>query len=229
MDKTTIDIYEALAAVQADLKAPKGQYNSFGKYNYRSCEDILEAVKPLLKAHGLTLCLYDEPVMVGDWHYIKATAELVLFSAELDEQKIRYSAYAREPIEKKGMDDSQVTGATSSYAREYALNGMFCIDDTKDADTNEYQKQTGGDKKTSGSKNQSEQTTESQPAPQQNVPKTYTCACCGKLVGPMKRADGTVKRTDIEIADYTKKNFDRVLCWTCAQKQPKEDGGMTHA
>lgn len=225
MDKTSI--YKALAEVQTELKAPKGQYNSFGKYNYRSCEDILEAVKPLLKAHGLTLCLYDEPVMVGDWHYIKATAELVLFAAELEEQKIRYSAYAREPIEKKGMDDSQVTGATSSYARKYALNGLFCIDDTKDSDTNEYQKQTGGDKKTSGSKNQSKQTAKSQPAPQQNAPKTYTCACCGKQLTPATYKGRTVPPE--ETAASTQKKFGRVLCWTCAQKQPKEDGGMTHA
>lgn len=218
MDKTTANIYEALSKVQEELHAPKTQKNKFGDYMYRSCDDILEAVKPLLKKNGLVLRLYDEPIMVGDWHYIKATAELRSF----DEKCICCSAFAREPEHKTKMDDAQVTGTSSSYARKYALNGMFCIDDTKDADTNEYQKQTGGDKKTSGSKNQSKQTAKSQPAPQQNIPKTYTCACCGKLVGPMKRADGTVKRTDIEIADYTKKKFDRVLCWTCAQKQPKK-------
>lgn len=223
MDKTTANIYEALGAVQSDLKAPKGQYNSFGKYRYRSCEDILEAVKPLLKAHGLTLRLYDEPVMVGDWHYIKATVELTDFNG----QQISGSAYAREPLEKKGMDDSQVSGTASSYARKYALNGLFCIDDTKDADTDECQKQTGGEKKTSGSKNQSKQTAKSQPAPQQPSMKTYTCACCGKQLESVAYKGRTVPPE--ETADSTQKKFGRVLCWTCAQKQPKEDGGMTHA
>lgn len=137
MDK--MSIYEALASVQSELKAPKGQYNSFGKYAYRSCEDILEAVKPLLKAHSLALHLSDEPAMVGDWHYIKATATITDFSG----QQISVSAYARESVEKKGMDDSQITGTASSYARKYALNGLFCIDDAKDADTEAYQSQTG--------------------------------------------------------------------------------------
>lgn len=120
---------ERLLAVQASLKAPKGQYNSFGKYKYRSCEDILEAVKPLLKEHGLTLTVTDEVVLIGNRYYVKATAEVT------DGTKFRIvSAYAREPQDKKGMDDSQITGTASSYARKYALNGLFLIDDTKDAD-----------------------------------------------------------------------------------------------
>lgn len=119
-----------LVIIQAGLKAPKNQRNNFGKYNYRSCEDILEAVKPLLKETSCTLTISDEIVPVGERVYVKATAVLRTSNGET----YTTSAFAREPFEKKGMDDSQVTGATSSYARKYALNGLFCIDDNKDAD-----------------------------------------------------------------------------------------------
>lgn len=116
--------------IQHKLKAPKGQYNSFGKYNYRSCEDILEGVKPLLKEHNLALLIDDEIVQIGERYYVKATAKIT------DGREIvSATAYAREPDIKKGMDESQITGATSSYARKYALNALLCIDDTKDADT----------------------------------------------------------------------------------------------
>ena len=117
-----------LNKIQKELKAPKNQYNAFGKYKYRSCEDILEAVKPLL--NNATLVINDEMVVIGERYYIKATATLT----EAD-KSISATAYAREPEEKKGMDSAQITGATSSYARKYALNGLFLIDDTKDADT----------------------------------------------------------------------------------------------
>ena len=126
-----------LQEIQHKLKAPKGQYNSFGKYKYRSCEDILEAVKPILNEVGCTLTLSDEPVMIGDRYYIKATARLM--GADTNEV---VTAYARESETKSGMDASQITGTASSYARKYALNGLFCIDDTKDADTDEYAAQT---------------------------------------------------------------------------------------
>ena len=126
-------IHEALMAVQSELKAPKGQMNKFGGYKYRSCEDILEAVKPILKAHSLVLRLSDKPVIVDSWHYIEATATV----ESQDGATYTVTAYAREPEFKKGMDDSQITGTASSYARKYALNGLFCIDDTKDADTDE--------------------------------------------------------------------------------------------
>ena len=116
--------------IQHKLKAPKGQYNSFGKYNYRSCEDILEGVKPLLKEHNLALLIDDEIVQIGERYYVKATAKIT------DGREIvSATAYAREPDTKKGMDENQITGATSSYARKYALNALLCIDDTKDADT----------------------------------------------------------------------------------------------
>ncbi len=121
---------EELIKIQSELKAPKGQYNTFGKYKYRSCEDILEAVKPLLKANGCTLTITDDIVPVGDRVYVKATCRLV--NKEGKEETT--TAYAREVDTKTGMDVAQVTGAASSYARKYALNGLFCIDDTKDTD-----------------------------------------------------------------------------------------------
>ena len=133
-----MSIYTKLLAVQSELKAPKGQYNSFGKYKYRSCEDILEAVKPLLKQHGATLIIGDTVELIGERFYVKATAR---FIDTTDGAEIVNTAYAREESEKKGMDGSQITGTASSYARKYCLNGLFDIDDTKDADTDEYQKQ----------------------------------------------------------------------------------------
>lgn len=125
-------IYKALASIQAELKAPKSQYNEFGKYRYRKCEDILEAVKPLLAKYGCLLTCSDELEQKGDRFYIKATAMII--SVE-DGSSQCCEAYAREEFEKKGMDGSQVTGASSSYARKYALNGLLCIDDTADSDT----------------------------------------------------------------------------------------------
>ena len=130
------ELVKKLVDVQARLKAPKGQYNSFGKYPYRNCEDILQAAKPLLAENGLLLSLSDQPVMVGDRVYIEATAKIT-DGQESHEVK----AYAREALTKKGMDDSQVTGAASSYARKYALNGLFAIDDTKDADSHDNTQQ----------------------------------------------------------------------------------------
>jgi hypothetical protein len=126
-----------LSAIQATLKAPKDIYNSFGKYNYRSCESILEAVKPLLAAHSCTMTISDEIVAIGDRIYVKAT---VTFADPAVDGMTVVHAYAREAESKKGMDSAQVTGATSSYARKYALNGLFLIDDTKDSDVPTDQK-----------------------------------------------------------------------------------------
>lgn len=135
MEKNKIGIYEKLLKVQIELKAPKNQKNSFGGYNYRSCEDILESVKPILEKNKLSMQISDELVQVGDRYYIKATATLLDIE---DNSTMSNTAYAREEETKKGMDGSQITGTASSYARKYALNGLFLIDDTKDADTNEY-------------------------------------------------------------------------------------------
>ena len=134
------------------------------------------------------LLLSDKPTVVDGWHFIEATATLT----DMDGNTVSVTAYAREPQAKKGMDDSQVTGTASSYARKYALNGLFCIDDTKDADTDEYHKQT---------------------AP--------VCACCGKPLRDMTWKGRKVSSG--ETADSTMKKFGRVLCWDCAQKQPKEE------
>lgn len=132
----------ALVTIQSTLKAPKGQYNSFGNYKYRSTEDILTALKPILRALNSTLTITDEPTLIGEWHYIKATATLATPDGEF-----KTTGYAREADKKKGMDESQITGTASSYARKYALNGLFLIDDTKDTDTDEYYNQTNRETK----------------------------------------------------------------------------------
>lgn len=129
-------LHEKLLAIQTKLKAPKGQYNNFGKYSYRSAEDILEAVKPLNAEQGVLLTITDEIKEIGGRVYVVATATV---SDGTD--TLQVSAFAREPENKKGMDDSQITGATSSYARKYALNGLYAIDDNKDADTDEHKQQ----------------------------------------------------------------------------------------
>ncbi|AUR84932.1 ERF superfamily protein [Vibrio phage 1.064.O._10N.261.52.E2] len=131
-----MSFYKSLIQVQSTLNAPKNQRNNFGKYNYRSCEDIMQAVKPLLASHKLVQFVSDEIELVGERYYVKAT---VTVTDGTNTHSV--SAYAREPIEQKGMSDSQLTGTASSYARKYALNGMYNIDDSKDADTNEFRQQ----------------------------------------------------------------------------------------
>jgi len=126
-----------LEKIQNKLKAPKNQFNSFGKYHYRSCEDILEALKPILAEHGALLTISDSIENIGNRYYVKATATIAI----KDKGQISVTAYAREEEDKKGMDGSQITGAASSYARKYALNGLFLIDDTKDADTQDNTKE----------------------------------------------------------------------------------------
>ena len=127
-----MNIYEKLQIIQSKLKAPKSQRNNFGNYNYRNCEDILEAVKPLLEEVKAAIKITDEVVLVGERYYIKAKVEFI--NTENGES-LENTAFAREEETKKGMDGSQITGASSSYARKYALNGLFAIDDTKDSDT----------------------------------------------------------------------------------------------
>ena len=144
-----------LINIQSELKAPKSQYNSFGKYQYRNAEDILEAVKPLLKKNNCHLTITDEIVLIGDRYYVKATAEITNGT-----EVVVTSALAREEESKKGMDSAQLTGATSSYARKYALNGLFCIDDTKDSDYNNQ-----GDKGDKGG----QESTKQVPAPVKEV------------------------------------------------------------
>ena len=151
-------LQEALIAIQKKLKAPKDLYNKFGNYKYRSAESILEAVKPLLAENGVLLIITDELVMIGTRYYVKSTA-----MAQKNGESMCGIGYAREDDSKKGMDGSQVTGASSSYARKYALNGLFLIDDTKDADTDEYRNQQESAAKPQQPKPSQPQTAKQQP------------------------------------------------------------------
>lgn len=137
-EKNTMNIYEKLLNIQNELKAPKNQFNKFGNYKYRNAEDILEAVKPICLKYKAVINVRDTIIQVGDRYYVEATAYIT--DVEKPADYIENRACAREEESKKGMDSSQVTGATSSYARKYALNGLLCIDDTKDTDSEEYQK-----------------------------------------------------------------------------------------
>ena len=191
------DFLKRVGMAQAELKAPKNQYNSFGKYNYRSCEDILEAAKPINKKNGLVLLLTDKPVCIGQRYYIEATARL--YDIESD-QFIEATASAREADTKKGMDDSQVTGTASSYARKYALNGLYNIDDTKDADTDAYKKQT---------------TTNTTAEPE------YKCADCGKPFEAFRDPTSGKTFTPAEVFQMAKnRNADGVArCADCRKKK----------
>lgn len=168
-----MNIHEKLMTIQSKLKSPKNQYNSFAKYKYRSLEDITEAVKPLLNETKTVLIIEDEPFMIGDRVYIKATANFV--DTEDTTQVIKNTAFAREPLSKKGSDDSQITGATSSYARKYCLNGLFCIDDNKDADSQppvngkEQVKPTASKSQTSSFENSMKQYAKNYPAAYKSV------------------------------------------------------------
>lgn len=135
-----MDFLMKLSEIQRKMKAPKSRYNSFGKYSYRSAEDILEAFKPYEEEYKVSLVIRDDIVAVGDRVYVKATAQLLDCESP---QEASAWAYAREADTKKGMDESQITGTASSYARKYAMNGLFLLDDTKDADTDEYAAQNG--------------------------------------------------------------------------------------
>ena len=134
-----MNVYEKLLAIQAELKAPKNRQNKFGGYSYRSCEDILEAVKPLLKKYKAIIRLNDRIEQIGDRYYVNAQA--FFYDVESEDGVTCAEAYAREPEEKKGMDAAQITGTASSYARKYALNALLLIDDVKDADSNEFREE----------------------------------------------------------------------------------------
>lgn len=205
-------IYEKLQKVQAELKAPKGQYNSFGGYHYRSCEDIVEAVKPHLQAVGAALMLSDELVLIGSRYYIKATATLAAA-----EGNVSVTAYAREEESKKGMDGSQITGTASSYARKYALNGLFAIDDTKDADATQGQGEPRqqptpmqGRKPESGRATQPQRQTRA-PSERGNAPPAHDVICieCG------------CKLNQREL-DYSMRAYGVPLCRTCQNKLSRE-------
>lgn len=182
--------FERFVAFQNELKAPKSQYNKFGNYNYRSAEDILEALKPLEAKHSILVYVSDTVEAVGNRVYVKATATAIDTTGE-ETQGITATAYAREPEEKKGMDASQITGTASSYARKYALNGLLCIDDTKDADTDAYTVQTS--QKTAQTK------------PQSAVKSMLSESTRNDLNAAIKQAVSNTGKTMKEIVDELQK------------------------
>lgn len=204
------DFLTRISSAQGELKAPKNQYNSFGKYSYRSCEDILEAAKPVCAKYGLLLTVSDEVVQTGDRYYIKATACLYDAQGGSDEV-ISATAYAREALDKKGMDDSQITGTASSYARKYALNGLFCIDDTKDADTENNAK----DNTNSGTKKQAQKTAQKSTPAAQPEPE-YKCAECGKPFTAFPERNLTAKQVYETCMNLS--GGKRALCKACREK-----------
>lgn len=192
-------IYAKLAAIQAELKAPKNQFNSFGKYNYRSCEDILEAVKPLAKAQGCAVILSDMPVVIDGWHYIKAEVRLVDGETGKD---VAATGNARESESKKGMDASQVTGTASSYARKYALSGLFALDDTRDADGQDNR----GEAKPAANKSWA-------------TKPVYRCADCGKPFVEATDAQGNVWSPQRQYEVAAKASADgKARCKACRGK-----------
>lgn len=198
-----------LVSIQAQLKAPKDKTNNFGGYKYRSCESILEAVKPLLQAQNCILTISDEIVESGNRVYVKAKATL-----SDGENELATYGFAREPESKKGMDEPQVTGTASSYARKYALNGLFAIDDTKDSDTDEYARETG---RTAQPRSSAQKKTASAAPAQQE--RAFMCADCGAQITAETINGHTYSA--MSIAEQTTKKFKRALCWACAQKQGK--------
>lgn len=211
-----MNIYERLANVQQALKATKDQFNKFGGYNYRSCESILESVKPLLAKNGLALTLTDEMVQVGDRIYVKATATVFPTGDSDGEVRISVDAFAREEETKKGMDSSQVTGAASSYARKYALNGLFCIDDNKDSDaTNTHGKDDTASQKTNGKDIIS--TTIAKAIQRDGDAEYFICPECGNRNYAFSKKDGSVM-TPREMLSMSMKDFGKPLCKDCYKK-----------
>ncbi len=204
------------------MKAPKDMRNNLGNYNYRSCESILEAVKPLLAANSLALTLTDEMVQVGDRIYVRATATVTLTSGG---ESISVDAFAREEEAKKGMDSSQVTGAASSYARKYALNGLFCIDDNKDSDaTNTHGKEEKPEKKPDApqpeakSANRKEVISTMDRLMQRDGDNEYfICPNCGKPNHAFTKKDGSVM-TPREMIGMSMRDFGKPLCKDCYKK-----------
>ena len=191
-------IYEKLSAIQAELNAPKNQYNSYGGFYYRNCEDILNALKPLCKAQNTVLVIADNLLQIGDRYYVESVATLHDLESK---DHIEVTAYAREEETKKGMDGSQVTGASSSYARKYALNGLFCIDDAKDSDyTNGIQ---NAPKAAQQAQKQPESvnTRSEQKTPQ----KGAKCQECGTWISD-------------KVKEFCLKKFNAPLCMDCQKK-----------
>ena len=204
-DNKTLTLHEKLMHIQHELKAPKNLRNNFGGYNYRNAESILEALKPLLVKYGATVTITDTIENIGGRIYVKATA--TIYDSDASTMPIGVEAYAREAETKKGMDDAQVTGATSSYARKYALNGLFLLDDTQDADTEAYQKAERGPQ--SAPQASSNKTTPKAKAKPQSKPQTATQTAPAPQQAPQpdpevmelrKQLRETMKKYDIDNA-----------------------------
>lgn len=176
--------------LQAELKAPKSRVNKFGGYKYRNTEDILKGVKPLLKKYNMTLILQDEIINAGERYYVKAIATLFDMK-EGSQEFVNSTGYAREAEAKKGMDESQITGTASSYARKYALNGLFCIDDGVDSDGSDVQEALD------------------------ELAANIKCENCGKTITPFN--DGKRAYTPVKIAQLSQMSFGKDLCWLCAK------------
>ena len=208
-DKTTFNstLGAALVEIQKELKAPKNLENKFGGYKYRNAEGILEAVKPLLHIYGCYVTLSDTIEEIGGRVYVKATA-----SISKGTESLSVTAYAREAETKKGMDDAQITGAASSYARKYALNGLFLLDDTKDADSNEYHEETNAPK-TKAQPKKATPVVQAAPAETPTAPAVFICEDCKKPIQPRGQASAEA------IARKSKSDFGRCLCVACAQAE----------
>jgi hypothetical protein len=203
--KKDASLVQKLARIQRELKAPKNQYNSFGKYNYRNCEDIMEAVKPFLE--DLILIVSDDIVQVGERYYVKATASLI----DTNEKVLSNTAFARESETKAGMDSAQITGAASSYARKYALNGLLAIDDTKDADSQDNSQKTKATPKTVKTELLEEDVQERRFFEEEGKPVRDSlghtaCIACGAQVSK-------------KVEEYSMQNYGKVLCMPCQAKE----------
>lgn len=202
---------EKLLAIQTEIKAPKNLYNSFGGFKYRNAEAILETAKPILKSLMLCLVISDEVVEVAGRPYVKAIATISSTAPDIPEI-ITATAYARIPDSKKGMDDAQLTGAASSYARKYALNGLFLLDDNKDADSDEYHEQTAKPAPKKATKK----------APEPDAPAPFICERCGQPI------NGIGKHPASKVAEDSKKQFGLQMCYECAHAEKEaRKSGMT--
>ena len=201
LSNTELSLAEKLNRIQVELKAPKDKVNKFGGYNYRSAEGILEALKPLLNKYGVYATLSDSIEEIGGRVYVKATAKV---TDVISEKSVESYGFAREAEIKKGMDESQITGSSSSYARKYALNGLFLLDDNKDADTEEYALQGNRE-----------------PKKAMSTPKasaTLICERCGKPIGAVGKFSSS------DVAEQTRAKFGKQMCFECgkAVKAAKE-------
>lgn len=228
METNKETIYSRFLNVQTELHAPKDKDNSFGKYKYRSLEDILEKVKPLLKENGLILILNDEIVEIAGRFYVKATAT-VLNADGSGDAGISAVAFARESESKTGMDAAQLTGSCSSYARKYAVSGLFCIDNNKDIDSDEYAETTQEKPKKTAGRKKTETAPAPEPVPTESAP--VICDDCGAIITPVKteKANYTVAA----IIASTQKSFGVNCCFKCgalrAQRAKAEKAAAENA